>query len=991
MSNTILIKRSGTANAVPVAGDLSLGELAINYNDGNLFYKDSGGTVRLLTSKQFVSVAGNVTGGNIVTAGAVSAASVSASGTVVATGNITGGNLITAGAFSAASVSVSGNVTGGNINTAGVVSATGNITGGNLSGTSIVGTLTTAAQTNITSVGTLNGVTVAGTGLFDTIQGRTGSDLPIYGVANANIVIGPAGTGRTDFYNKPIGNISTASVIGNVTGGNVITAGAVSAASVSSSGNVTGGNINTAGLVSVTGNVTASGNVSGTYILGNGALLTGVITSVANINNGTSNITVVSSGGNITASVGGTSNVVVWATTGEYVTGVVSASGNITGGNLITAAAVSAASISASGNITGANANVSGTTNLGTGSTSYVAVLGGATNPVIRPTGNATAGLTFSSGGTGNYLFNNGSSVSEGTNTGLVINAFGQNYLAAQGGGSLAPATLAAQGVDTNIGIMLTPKGTGSVTTGANISATGNITGGNLVTSAAVSAGSVSASGNITGGNIVTAGAFSAASVSASGNITGGNLNAAGLSLTSNVVSALNLSSSLTAATTVVAVGNITGGNVITAGAMSAASMSASGTIVATGNITGGNLITSAAISAASVSASGNVTGGNIVTAAAVSAASVSASGNVTGGNLVTSAAVSAASVSASGNVTGGNVNTNVISGTGTTIRSTGSLNLSATGNIIVNSYINNLTNPVQDQDAATKYYVDSVAKGLHVHQAANLTTTLDLATYTGATVTYTQPNGVGNGQGATLSLVGNTLTALDGVSLVGSPASTRLLIKNQANAVQNGVYNYTSSSLLTRAVGEDIGGELDGGDFLFVLSGTQYADTGWVQTTDLVVIGTSNVVFQQFSGAGTYTANTAAGLVLNGTIFSAKVDGITTTFDGSGNIVVKASANLTTPNIGAATGTSLSVTGNIGGGNINTGGLSLTGNVLSVINSVSAINTTANIVGGNINTGGLVSATGNVSGGNVNAVTGMYVNGVSVLTVNATVDGGTY
>jgi hypothetical protein len=69
-------------------------------------------------------------------------------------------------------------------------------------------------------------------------------------------------------------------------------------------------------------------------LFGNGALLTGVITSVANINNGTSNVTVVSSGGNITASVGGTGNVWVAASTGMYVTGLVSATGNGTFGNI---------------------------------------------------------------------------------------------------------------------------------------------------------------------------------------------------------------------------------------------------------------------------------------------------------------------------------------------------------------------------------------------------------------------------------------------------------------------------------------------------------------------------------------------------------------------------------------------------------------------------------------------------------------------------------
>jgi hypothetical protein len=48
--------------------------------------------------------------------------------------------------------------------------------------------------------------------------------------------------------------------------------------------------------------------------------------------------------------------------------------------------------------------------------------------------------------------------------------------------------------------------------------------------------------------------------------------------------------------------------------------------------------------------------------------------------------------------------------------------------------------------------------------------------------------------------------------------------------------------------------------------------------------------------------------LILVGQTFSAKVDNNTTAFDGTGNIIVKAGANLTTPNIGAATGTSLSV-----------------------------------------------------------------------------------
>ena len=225
------------------------------------------------------------------------------------------------------------------------------------------------------------------------------------------------------------------SATGNIYGNNMIVAnalvvGSFSPAVISVSGNITGGNLITGGLISATGNITSVGNVAGNYILGNGALLTGVITSVANINSGTSNVTVVSSGGNVSIGVGGTSNVAVFATTGEYITGVVSASGNITGGNLLTGGI-----ISATGNITG------------------------------------------------NYLLGNGSqltgidatSIQNGTSNVKVVSS-GGNVSVGVGGTS-------------NVVVWAT---TGEYVTGL-ISASGNITGGNLTVS----------TGNITGGNAI--------------------------------------------------------------------------------------------------------------------------------------------------------------------------------------------------------------------------------------------------------------------------------------------------------------------------------------------------------------------------------------------------------------------------------------------------------------------------------------------------------
>jgi len=84
--------------------------------------------------------------------------------------------------------------------------------------------------------------------------------------------------------------------------------------------------------------LSVTGNVTGSYIFGNGSQLTGI--DATQISSGTSNLKVTTSGGNISASVGGTSNVAVWTTTGQFVTGLVSVTGNIIGSNLLISGAI---------------------------------------------------------------------------------------------------------------------------------------------------------------------------------------------------------------------------------------------------------------------------------------------------------------------------------------------------------------------------------------------------------------------------------------------------------------------------------------------------------------------------------------------------------------------------------------------------------------------------------------------------------------------------
>jgi hypothetical protein len=213
---------------------------------------------------------------------------------------------------------------------------------------------------------------------------------------------------------------------------------------------------------------------------------------------------------------------------------------------------------------------------------------------------------------------------------------------------------------------------------------------------------------------------------------------------------------------------------------------------------------------------------------------------------------------------------------------------------------------PVSALQLATKQYVDAVAEGLHVHAPSAAATTGTLASITGGTVTYN--NGTA-GVGATLTL-SVALTTLDGYTLLNGD---RVLVKNEVASANNGIYTWaTGGTVLTRATDFDTAAEMASGDFTFVTNGTLYANTGWVQTDPVTVVGTSPVTWIQFSGAGTYTAGT--GLTLTGTQFSITNTAVTAGAYGSatqvGTFTVNAQGQLTlagnttvTPAVGSITG----------------------------------------------------------------------------------------
>lgn len=231
---------------------------------------------------------------------------------------------------------------------------------------------------------------------------------------------------------------------------------------------------------------------------------------------------------------------------------------------------------------------------------------------------------------------------------------------------------------------------------------------------------------------------------------------------------------------------------------------------------------------------------------------------------------------------------------------------------------ITGLPTPVNSGDAAPKSYVDAAVTGLSWKQSVKAATTT-------------------NGALATAYANGSTI---DGVTLV---TGDRILIKNQTVGSENGIYTVNASGAPTRATDSDTSAEM-AGESVFVDQGTLNADTGWVLSTNApITVGTTSLVFSQFSGAGSYTAGN--GLTLTGNVFSLSAP-VTTANGGTGlasigaaNTVLGVNAGGTALEYKAVTaGTGISIVQTAGVTTINNTGVTSVGlaapSIFTVTNS---------------------------------------------------------
>jgi uncharacterized protein YjbI with pentapeptide repeats len=198
---------------------------------------------------------------------------------------------------------------------------------------------------------------------------------------------------------------------------------------------------------------------------------------------------------------------------------------------------------------------------------------------------------------------------------------------------------------------------------------------------------------------------------------------------------------------------------------------------------------------------------------------------------------------------------------------------------------ITGLGTPTDGTDAATKNYVDSAAQGIDWKASVRAATT----------AAVTLASDLENGD------------TLDGVTLA---TGDRVLVKNQSTGSENGIYVVKSSGAPDRSTDADLAAELTSNFAVFVEEGTVNADQGYTLTNNgSITIGTTALVFTQFTGLGQIVAGTG----LDKTGNTLDIDSTVVTLTGTQTLTNKTltSPTLTTPDLGTpSAGTLTNATG---------------------------------------------------------------------------------
>jgi len=782
------------------------------------------------------------------------------------------------------------NVTNGNININQSVNVTQDVYARNYYGT-FIGPASNAsvvsgnAQPNITSVGTLTSLQVAGTLISPAIQGNvTGSLL---GNVTGNLTGTADRALQVTSNNQPnitsLGNLVTLNVDGNAAIGNIsatFITGTVQSANqpnirkvglldgLAVEGNMTGGNI------SLTGNVDAARMNAGFF-------------SATTMTVGTMSGNVL---GTLTGNVSGNVSGNISGDFSGNVAGNVS--GNISGN--LSGTMTGNVSGNVSGNISG-NIGVPGTT------TQLLFNDGGIANAHTGATYNRTTGLMSITANlsAGNLVSTGIMFATSSANVASLISRGDADVT-----GNVTGANLVTNGIlrvqgNANVGNITTTRLDGTV-----VSVSGNVSGANLIASGIIRVvgsaalegganinGTIVNAGNVTTANVNVTTKLTTLDLSARGNLDGANITTGGILAVVGNASAGNLSTGI-----IVATGNINGGantSITIGGSFVSSGLANVGSFKTTGNASIDGIA-----NVGTLTSQGNVTvsqqifaTGNInATAAWVNAQNANITGNAQFGNLgtpgninATSGWVNAANANitaiTAGNVTGGNVSASAMYGNALSVNGTANFSHVVLPNI-------------------TTVAVSSVT---YIGTTVTVTTSNDHGmavagaqiTISGLTATTNPPNGTWI-VATIVSTTSFTFTATSTpTGSVGSGAAT-LSIKPLMTSTGSGVFGGTLSVTGTGTFGNASTTHL-------TASGDLYANSGLLRAANTNITGTATLLHVNSSGNARFT----------GSLFNVSAEAQFGEVTQAGNITSQA-------NVQAA---NLVATNTLTGGNLSTPG----------------------------------------------------------------------
>jgi hypothetical protein len=703
-------------------------------------------------------------------------------------------------------------VTGTGSNIVGTLNVTGNITAGNLSATTISGAVITAAQGNITSLGTLTGLNVNGNITAANITANTGvfngNGSGLSAIAGANV------TGQVNYaatansvaganVSGQVGNALIASTVYTNAQPNITSVGILSSLSVSGTTN----------LGSV-GNVTITGGTSG-YVLstnGSGVLSwvaqTGGGGSGASISNGNSNVNIATSNGNVTITAVGNTTMTITGT-GANITGTANITGNVNAPFFI-------GNGSALTGIGGAGYIFNGTSNANIATTNGNLVVGINGTAAIATFSNLGVNVTGYMTSTGNVtganllgpLANGNSNVRIATSNGNVtITAVGNTTMTVTGTGANIAGYANITG-NVNAPFFI---GNGSALTG--IGGAGYIFNGTSNANIATSGGNL----NIGIGGTANVGIFTSTGLNVAGyaNITG-NVNApffigngyylSGIDAAGRVVNGTsNLQILQNSNLTISVNGNA---NIMTVTGLGA---NIAGYVTATGNVSGGNISTS----------------GQLISTLATGSAPLVVLSTTQVANL-NAALAGSVTTNAQPNITSvGNLNGLIVS------NSTSTVNLSNTANVTLGAVAN-----LHISGGSANYVLKTDGSG-----------NLDWVAVGGISVISNISNGNSNvniatsNGNVTLTAVGNTTMTVTG---------TGANIAGYANITGNVTLSGANVNL------GDVGNlRIAGGASSYVLSTDGASNLSWVAQSGG---GGSSSAIQEFSATSNQTTFTVVG-----------------------------------------------------------------------------------------------------------------------------------